>query len=271
MSDRRPGILVIGGIDPAGAGLLADIETCFAHGCQAFPIATSLTVQNTASLQRVVPVDPRLIEDQLTHLLADCAPPLACKIGLVPTPEIAHVLESFMRCRAPDFPVILDPVLDASSGARLVAPDMERELLRRLVPSVTLLKPNLSEAHRLVGAAYDHESLGRILSTGPGRCRYALLTGSDVPGAIDATHDLFRDGKRFARFSFPLRAGRFHGTGCTLTTAIACMLGWGASCEVAVGAALDFTWRAVRDAQLTGSAQSIPNRSSGLAGLRTWP
>lgn len=271
MLSRRPGILVIGGVDPSGAGLLADIETCVAHGCHAFPIATALTVQNTASLQRVESVDPSIIEDQLAHLLADCAPPSACKIGLVPTPGIACVLETFLRSRSPNFPVILDPVLNAGSGARLVAPGTERELLQRLIPSVTLLKPNFREAQLLGGEAQSHESIGRKLSNGPGRCRYVLLTGSDVPGARDASHYLFRSGEFFARFRYPLRAGRYHGTGCTLTTAIACMLGWGASCETAVGAALDFTWRAVRDAHSTGSTQSTPNRANGLVGFRAWP
>lgn len=270
MRPERPRILVFGGVDPSGAGLQADIETCLSHRCHALPIATALTVQNTASLLRVEPVEASLIEDQINHLLADCAPPAACKIGLIPTPEIAHVIESVLRSREADFPVVLDPVLAAGSGARLAEPGMERELRDCLMPLCTLVKPNFSEAQLLADGIQNQDEIGRRLSSGPG-CRYALLTGTDAPGARDASHFLFRGGEIFARYRYPLRSGRYHGTGCTLTTALSCMLGWGASCEIAIGAALDFTWRAVRDAYGTGGVQSIPDRSCGFDGYRVWP
>jgi hydroxymethylpyrimidine/phosphomethylpyrimidine kinase len=153
----------------------------------------------------------------------------------------------------------------------LVAPGLVLELLSRLIPACTLLKPNLGEARVLCPDAADPDAIGRRLSNGTDRCRFALLTGSDAPGARDATHYLYRSGELFARFRYPLLPGRYHGTGCTVTTSIACMLAWGASCETAVGLALDFTWRAIRAAYSTGGVQAIPNRANGLAGIRIWP
>ncbi len=266
MADR-PLVLIFAGLDPSGAGLQADIETCSALGCHALPIATALTVQNTLGVAHVEPVAGQLIRAQTESLLRDVGPIAACKIGLLPNYESLLVLTDICARYFDAAPVIVDPIIKASTDVFLSQPDVTKALVRTLLPHATLVKPNTAEAANLTD---DSESLAaqmRTLTTG--HCRYVLLTGTDASIEHTVNHRLYRDAALFAEFSWPKYPGQFHGTGCTLTSAVACYCARGLSVEAAVGAALCFTFGAVESAYDIGGAQKIPNRRTRAS--ERWP
>lgn len=265
VTPRRPLVLVFGGLDPSGAGLQADIETCFALGCHALPIATGLTIQSTRGLERVIPTAPADITAQMNVLLADVGPVAACKIGMLPSLEVALLLGELLACLPAEAPVILDPVMMASAGGTLMAPSLQARLPPELLARTTLIKPNLGEALRLTGAGTAAEAGARLCGEKP-LPSHALITGGDAPMDGYVLHQLFRQGQWHAEFRSPHLTGHFHGTGCTLSSAIAARCALGAPLESAVGEALEFTANSVRQAYSIGGAQGIPERRAWLAG-----
>lgn len=256
---RRPLVLVIGGLDPSGAGLQADIETCFALGCHALPIATGLTIQNTRGVQRVIPATEADLTEQIEVLLADAGPLAACKIGMLPSEASALSVGGALSKLPTGVPVILDPVIAASAGGALMAPALTDCLPQELLARTTLIKPNLREARRLTGAATAEEAAARLCGESP-LPMYALVTGGDAPHAGQVRHLLYKRGLRCAEFSSPHVEGLFHGTGCTLSSAIAAGCALGMPPESAVEMALKYTWGSVQHAFPIGGAQSIPDR-----------
>ncbi|MGE3389231.1 MAG: hydroxymethylpyrimidine/phosphomethylpyrimidine kinase [Gammaproteobacteria bacterium] len=255
---EQPKVLVLGGLDPSGAGLQADIETCLALGCHAMPIATAVTVQNTRGLANVVEIPADQVVTQIRHLVADVQAVAACKIGAVPSLEMAIALRDLLLNWENRPTVILDPVLGASAGGSLMTPDLVRVFSSVLLPLASLVKPNAIEAIEFAG---EHEPLsaGARLSTltiGG----YALLTGTDTSCDAQVTHHLFRNGSLFAEFTWPRLSGSYHGTGCTLTSAIAALTARGYGMESAVARALAYTYQTVRAAHSVGGAQLIPSR-----------
>jgi hydroxymethylpyrimidine/phosphomethylpyrimidine kinase len=256
---RRPLVLVIGGLDPSGAGLQADIETCFALGCHALPVATGLTIQNTRGLARVIPASGADLLGQLEHLLADVGPVAACKIGMLPSADAALAIGKIVSNLPASAAVILDPVMTASAGGTLMLPSLQDCLPQELLARTTLIKPNLHEARRLTGAETAEEAGMRLCGEAP-LPPYALVTGGDAPEKGQVRHLLYRRGRRCAEFSSPHINGLFHGTGCTLSSAIAAGCARGIPLESAVGMALEYTWGSVRHAFPIGGAQAIPDR-----------
>lgn len=256
---RRPLVLVIGGLDPSGAGLQADIETCFALGCHALPVATGLTIQNTRGLARVIPTSGADLLGQLETLLADVGPVAACKIGMLPSVDAALAVGKIISNLPASVAVILDPVMMASAGGALMVPTLQDCLPQELLGRTTLIKPNLREARRLTGADSAEEAGRRLCGDAP-LPAYALVTGGDAPESGQVRHLLFRKGRCCAEFSNAHIDGLFHGTGCTLSSAIAAGCARGIPLESAVGIALDYTWGSVRHAFPIGGAQEIPDR-----------
>lgn len=257
ISQTRPLVLLFGGLDPSGAGLQADIETCFALGCHPLPIATALTVQNTRSLSAVKPTSARVIVSQARHLLSDITQIGACKIGMLPTAASVRAVAEIVRPLAEAIPVILDPVRVTSSGGKLVGCNTIAALQDFLLPLVILVKPNRGEARDLTGQQ-DFRLAGADLSQ---RTRGgALLTGTDeTPGSL-ICHSLYRAGKLHAEYYYPKISGQFHGTGCTVTSAIAAYMAHGATLDCAVAAGMCYTWKAVRRGYSIGGEQMIPGR-----------
>jgi len=128
-----------------------------------------------------------------------------------------------------------------------------------LLARTTLIKPNLREARRLTGADTAEDAGARLSGDAP-LPPYALVTGGDAPEKGQVRHLLYRKGQRCAEFSSPHVDGLFHGTGCTLSSAIAAGCARGIPLESAVGMALDYTWGGVRNAFPIGGAQAIPDR-----------
>lgn len=236
MSPAR--ILIIAGSDPSGgAGLQADIKTVTALGGYAMAAVTALTVQNTRAVTAVEPVDPALIAQQI-RAAADDIGVDAVKIGLVPTAEAAEAIAAALS--GLQAPIVLDPVITASSGDRLS--DAADPLKRLLIPQANLITPNLPEAAALLGRAVADEAdmtaaLAPLAAFG---CPAVLLKGGHLAG--DEVVDLLYQGPdrlhRFAEARIDTRHS--HGTGCTLASAVATRLGQGAPLAQAVADARAF-------------------------------
>jgi hydroxymethylpyrimidine/phosphomethylpyrimidine kinase len=218
-----PAVLSVAGSDPSGgAGIQADLKTFCICGVYGMAVPAMLTVQNTHGVQSVHPLPEGLVRDQLDAILRDC-PPAAIKIGALGSEsavrEVAGTLAGF------DGPIVLDPVLISTSGARLLPAKAEHALASLLVPMASLVTPNRSEADLLFGS--DPPSVPM------------LLTGGDATGGTVTDELVLPDGTRH-RWSHPrIWTRNHHGTGCTLSSAIASWLAWSLPLEDACGKAVD--------------------------------
>lgn len=227
----RP-ILVIAGTDSSGgAGLTRDAATAAALGFDIKPVVTAVTVQTDASVLAIHPVPADLVTAQIDAAFAD-VPPLAIKIGMIGSAAIAEAIAARLAARA--LPIVIDPVLAASSGARLLHADAAW----RLFAQADLLTPNLPEAAALTASApasTDAELVAQARQILQNGCRAVLIKGGHGAGPM-ATDHLF-DARGHLRLSAPRSARNRRGTGCTLATAIACHLARGDSLAAACGGA----------------------------------
>ena len=247
-------VLTIAGSDSSGgAGIEADIKTIAAHGLFAECAVTALTAQNTTGVFGVLDVDPDFVEQQIDVVFDDIRPD-AVKVGMVSSPAIiAAIARALARNGARH--VVVDPVMVATSGARLIADDAVDALVRELFPLAEVITPNLPEAEALWGAPVsDEEAAERAARALAARCAQAraalggaaaedatavLVKGGHGLGGPDAANDLLLDADGTATW---LRAARVdnpnaHGTGCTLSSAIACGLAEGLGVGEAVARA----------------------------------
>ena len=244
---QPPTVLVIAGHDPGGAGIQADIETLLALGCRAASLVTCLTTQNSrAALERAV-TPPEMLERQAQALLEDIQPPAACKIGLIPDRRVLSAVVRIVDSLPPNTPVVLDPVLGASAGGVLVDGDLAPALATELVPRVLVSTPNAAEARRMN-------------LPGSGRADgWTLVTGADEPGA-SIRHELFRGSTLYANSEWQRLPGRYHGSGCSLASALAGFLARGEYTASAVAHALSWSWRALLEPVDRGACQLLPGR-----------
>ncbi len=221
-------VLTIAGSDPSGgAGLQADLRAIAVHGLVGAAVVTALTVQNSLGVSQVVPVAPALVAAQLAAVLDDM-PIAAVKIGMLGSADVAAaVADGLVGLAAP---VVLDPVLRATSGAQLLGHDALATLRTRLAPQCTLVTPNLAEGSALLdGDEPDVLALVALLGvpvllTGGHRAGDTVIDELAFPGDV-AAEEL--GGTR-------ITTPHDHGTGCLLSTAIACALADGASVRDAV-------------------------------------
>ncbi|MFN7553044.1 MAG: bifunctional hydroxymethylpyrimidine kinase/phosphomethylpyrimidine kinase [Pseudomonadota bacterium] len=255
MPDRRrlpPSVLTIAGSDSGGgAGIQADLKTFAAHGIHGLSVLTAVTAQNTRAVSAVHPVPVRVVHAQVEAVFDDFDI-RALKIGMLGTPRLVMAVASAL-VRHPDPPVVLDPVMVASSGATLLRPQAIGAMRRLLVPRATLLTPNLPEAELLLGRRIaGHDALqaaaADLLALG---CQAVLLKGGHAPGSV--VRDLFldREGNRLEIRHRRLRVDG-HGTGCTLSAAVAARLAQGAPLPRAVAEAADYVHGALREATRPG-------------------
>ncbi|MEO8487463.1 MAG: bifunctional hydroxymethylpyrimidine kinase/phosphomethylpyrimidine kinase [Betaproteobacteria bacterium] len=226
---RIPNVLTIAGVDPSGgAGVLADVKTISALNGYACAVIAALTAQNTRAVTGVFAIPPAFVREQIDTLFADVRID-AVKIGMLgQAPVIRAVAEGLMRWKPPH--VVLDPVMVAKSGDALLESSAVGALVEMLLPCATVLTPNLPEAGVLLGQR-GPETL-KEMSRAAGRLRermthagsrWVVLKGGHLPGG-DAI-DLVTDGDRMIELaSKRIDTRNTHGTGCTLSAAIAALL-----------------------------------------------
>jgi hydroxymethylpyrimidine/phosphomethylpyrimidine kinase len=229
-----PAALTIAGSDSGGgAGIQADLKTFSALGVYGCSAITAITAQNTRGVIRAEPVSPGMAAAQIDAVLSDIGI-AAIKIGMLANAEI--IAEVAGALRPFDGPVVLDPVMVAKSGAPLLAADAVASLIRHLLPRADLLTPNLPEAARLLGTAEartdeEIEAQGKaLLQLGAGA---VVMKGGHAEGPVCTDRMITTGG--ITLFEAPRLATRnTHGTGCTLSAAIAAELARGAAPQQAV-------------------------------------
>ncbi|HET7369286.1 MAG TPA: bifunctional hydroxymethylpyrimidine kinase/phosphomethylpyrimidine kinase [Gammaproteobacteria bacterium] len=255
MTRTTPTVLVIAGLDPSGgAGLVADIQTLSALGVHPAVAATTLTVQDTRNAYEVRPLDAEFVVAQARAVLADM-PVAAVKLGLLGSAATGEAVAALLN-ETPDIPVVLDPVLVASGGAKLAEDALVDTMRNRLLPRATLATPNRREFLRLAGQGNDDaERAAELLARG---CPNLLVTGGDDD--TDTVRNTLYSAAAAQQYEWPRLDGPFHGSGCTLAAAAAASLAHGMSVPDAVKTAQDFTFNALNTAQRIGRGQPIPNR-----------
>ncbi len=242
-------VLIIAGSDPSGgAGIQADIKTVTALGGYAAAAITSLTVQNTKGVTGVHPVDPQIIRAQIIAVLDDIGAD-AVKIGMVGERAAGVAIADALVEYAAAIPIILDPVLIATSGDALADQSIPSLLLERLVPLAAIVTPNSDEAARLTGIAI--RTSDDLVAAGQALIRRgataALVKGGHLVGDTVEDALVTLDGARLFR-SPRIETTSTHGTGCTLASAVATGIAQGLPLAAAVKRAIDYVHEAIRTA-----------------------
>ena len=239
--------LTIAGSDSGGgAGIQADLKTFHAYGVFGTSAITAVTVQNTLGVRDYLALPAELVQAQIRAVVDDLKPK-ACKTGMLAGAPLIEAVAETLRL-LPGLPYVLDPVMVATSGDRLLDPGAERALLESLLPLATLVTPNLDEAALLTGEAVTSveamERAARLLVAAGARA--ALVKGGHLAG--DAVVDVLFDGVQIHAYRRNrLDTRNTHGTGCTLSAAVAAGLARGATLQAAVESALDYVHRAIAD------------------------
>ena len=255
-TDMPPVVLLIAGNDPSGgAGLTADIQAVTAAGAHPAPVVTALTVQDSRDVYRVEAMAAELVSAQARAILADM-PVAAIKLGLLSNVANGRAVAALLREHA-EVPVVVDPVLVASGGAVLVEEALVDVYWKDIFPLATLITPNAAESRRFVPQARDVAArAAALLQTG---ARHVLIKGGDEDSSKVHNH-LFGPGGLHEQMTWPRLPGGFHGSGCTLASAIAARLGLRMDISSAVRDGQRYTWDALDRAWALGQGRRIPAR-----------
>jgi hydroxymethylpyrimidine/phosphomethylpyrimidine kinase len=256
-------LTVAGSDSGGGAGIQADLRTFAAHGLHGTSALTAVTAQNSTGVTAWTALDPALVVAQIEAVATDM-PVAAAKTGMLATAEIVAAVAGAME-RLRIAPLVVDPVMVAKSGDRLIDAEAERAYVEALVPRATLLTPNLHEAAALLrrpvtdiaamrAAARDLRALGAAA---------VLVKGGALPG--DAV-DVFFDGARLVELPAPrVDTRNVHGTGCTLSAAICSRLAAGAELLDAVRGAKAYLTEGLRRSYAVGRGRGVPDHLHPLA------
>lgn len=257
-----PAVLTLAGSDPSGgAGIQADILTLASLGCHPLSVITAITVQDTVGVDDFLVMEADWVNDQARFLLEDI-PVLVFKIGMLGSVENVAVVSQLIA-DYPDVPVVLDPVLRSGGGHELADDDLIAAMRDLLIPQVSLITPNSMEARRLALNDPDEdeelsldECARRLLALG---CPHVLITGThentkEVINTLYSPDGLVRS-DRWERLP-----GSYHGSGCTLASAIAGMLATGLMLPEAVREAQEYTYQSLVAGFRPGMGQFIPDR-----------
>ena len=225
---RYARVLSIAGSDSGGgAGIQADLKTFSAMGCYGMTAITAITAQNTQGVRGIHGIPPQMLREQIDAVVEDIGVD-AVKIGMLHSPEVVHVVaEAIVRHRLPR--VVLDPVMVATSGDRLIASETESALVNELFPLADVVTPNLDEAgwllgREIAGEAELDEAADALLDMG---ARAVLLKGGHLPGDWVVDVLALARGEHHRLGSQRIVTHNGHGTGCTLSSAIASQLALG--------------------------------------------
>lgn len=239
----------------------ADLLTISSMGCHPLSVVTAVTVQDTSGVEDVFPIEPEWVVDQARAMLED-VPVAAFKIGMLGSIEniaaIAEVMADY-----PDIPLVLDPVLASGRGDELADDDMLDAMRELLIPQTTIITPNSIEARRLALNDDDEnddpsleECAKRLLRMG---CEYVLITGTHEQTA-KVVNTLYGESGIIRSDSWDRLPGIYHGSGCTLASAIAALLAQDVDVPDAVKEAQEYTWQTLSAGFRPGMGQHIPDR-----------
>lgn len=248
---RRRSVLSIAGSDSGGgAGIQADMRTIVAHGLHPLTAVTALTAQHTRGVTAIHACPLAILEAQIKAAFDDFDV-AAVKVGMLATGEVIDCVAASLGAVGP-VPIVLDPVMVASSGAVLLEPSAVRRLVERLFPLARLITPNLPEAELLAGIRVGNpdELAGAAAALRALGCRAVLLKGGHLPG--ETAIDWLDDAAVTHEYRHPRLGLEGHGTGCTLSSAIACGLALGEPLDRACEAACDYVHGALRHAYRPG-------------------
>ena len=257
-----PIVLTFAASDPTGgAGVQADLLTLASMGCHPLSVVTGLTVQDTTGVEDVLAIDAGWIADQARVLLEDL-PVAVFKFGMLCSVEaiaaIAEIVNDY-----PDIPLVFDPVLASGRGDQLADEEMVEAMVGLLLPRTTVLTPNSLEARRLALDEQNEDDVPslsecarRLVNAG---AEYVLITGTHE-NTPQVANTLYGSYGRIREDIWDRLPGSYHGSGCTLASAIAANLANGLAMEEAVRDAQDYTWHALAAGFRPGMGQYIPDR-----------
>jgi len=263
MTTTPPCVMTFAATDPSsGAGLQADILTLASIGCHPLSVVTGITAQDTVGVEGVMAVDADWVNEQARTVLEDVKVS-AFKLGVLGSVENVTVVAEIMA-DYPDVPLLIDPILTSGRGDELSNDEMQAAMCELLFPQATLITPNSIEARRL--AFYDEgdeiksialeESAQRLLGMGT---EYVFITGTHER-STDVVNSLYGVDGLIKEYHWERLPGSYHGSGCTLTSAIAACLAHGLTIEEALQEAQEYTWQALKHAFRPGMGQFIPDR-----------
>ena len=247
--------------DPTGgAGLQADILTISSLGCHPVSIATGFTVQDTIGVNKLISTDSELVNEQARLILEDMEVGIF-KLGILGSKEnisvVAEIISDY-----PDIPLIIDPVLASGRGDEFTDIEARNMMMELLFPKSLLITPNSLEARRLVGNEEEIEDLpievcaNRLKEIG---CENILITGPHE-STEKVINTLYSSSNQIIPYHWDRLPGIYHGSGCTLTSAISAYYALGLSIGEAIEEAQYFTWQTLNNGFKPGKGQLIPNR-----------
>ena len=260
-------VLTIAGSDcSGGAGIQADIKTISALGCYAASAITAVTVQNTCGVSAIHPIPAEYVKSQIEAVMTDIKPE-AVKIGMINDVEIVRAIASSIKTYRPKF-VVFDPVMVSTSGCKLIEDKAIEAIKNELIPLSTIITPNLKEAIVLTGDNISHagsmiEAGRKILNYG---CHSVLVKGGHLDG--DDMCDVLcinGDSNPYMFTARKIDSHNTHGTGCTLSSAIATNLALGYTLQEAVNRAKEYVYKGI----LTGKDIHIGNGHGPLNHFHT--
>ena len=258
---KVPVVLTIAGSDSgSGAGIQADLKTFAAHGVHGTSAITAVTAQNTLGVTAVQEVDLDVIAEQIDAVVEDMHP-VAVKTGMLSSPEIVRLVAA----KANEYgwqTLVVDPVMVASSGARLLRDEAVETYRTELLPLAAVTTPNLLEATELTGieiaSSGDVREAAKAISVLG--VKYVVVKGGHMEVAGES-RDLLYDGSDFVEFGLPwIDTTSTHGTGCTFASAIAAQLALGGDIESAFRSAKKFVWEAMNAAYPVGQGHGPLNQ-----------
>jgi hydroxymethylpyrimidine/phosphomethylpyrimidine kinase len=276
-----PIVMIFAASDPTGgAGLQADLMTVSSMGCHGVTIVTGLTVQDSTGVEDFMPIDPDYVDDQARTVLEDM-PVAAFKIGVLGSVETVAVVAEIVS-DYPDIPLVLDPVLASGRGDAFADDEVLAAIRELLIPQTTIITPNSLEARRLAAAADDGDDNAETLALETCAARliewgseFVLITGthenttqvtnvlygeaaikieSDEDTGTDTVVEVIRSD------AWQRLPDSYHGSGCTLASAIAALLANGLDMPEAVREAQEYTWQALASGFRPGMGQHFPDR-----------
>jgi hydroxymethylpyrimidine/phosphomethylpyrimidine kinase len=264
MPQSPPIVLTFAASDPTGgAGLQADLLTVASLGCHPVSVVTALTVQNTAGVERMLPTDASWVAAQAHTLLEDISVS-AIKLGVLGSADNVAAVARILA-EHPGVPVVVDPVLASGRGDELAGREIVDAMCAQILPRALIATPNSLEARRLAraddGGAPDlAQCARRLIALG---CQYVLITGTHEPGA-EVVNTLYAQAGAVRADRWTRLPGSYHGSGCTLASAIAAGLARGLAVPDAVREAQAYTWRALAGGFRAGHGQLLPDRFFAL-------